>query len=532
MQLYTWPLEKRYAAALFYLDQAPSTSVSEAQYNRLHALMLQIAYGGYVPSGRLPEFSQCAASDRKKRESEWKSVQHLQKIPAMKQFLELMSDLHPNWHKHRRIYEDFEAVWSEERPSLMSKQRSQPTLDRRYAETVFDRLSSRHTHTGRDKGVRLPQVRTSALSDLQLYDSRRVLATLSPRLPKLDAVVDAAFTVNSLKACGSPKDTHDLQSESRYYRFSSPQISKPEEDFDLAKNALVNYIGSLTGGNSLEINRKQGFEIRSDVEKALNPLLHRLEAIKVPTVDRSQVKFPVVSASKLDYLLRPKLEVMTIVTGSIEEMMSDGKGKALISLINKEFEAAVDSVFEYLIDLEVSLKEVGLQAAESEKQLQTAVTTMKAIQELYSVDNQKYALFDLTKASRSHYEMQITEGLAALNSDLQGKMKELEVTLRSQKAAYFDLERRYSYLQVERDKVVDEIRLVQQGAYADNILIGNLAKDLKRSVGIIKGGDTRYNFQDSTLKKELFELKSELREVKQEYENLKHGRESLNSQGS
>ena len=521
MQLSTWPLEKRYAAALFYLDQVPSSAINEAQYNRLHALVLQIAYGSFVASGRLPEFSQCSASDRRKRESEWKQVQNLQKIPAMKQFLDLMSEVYPNWHKHRRIYEEFEAIWADSRPSALSKP---PSKELRHASTVYDRLSSRHSKPS----FRPAQVRTTALSDLQQYEDRRFL-TLSPRLPKLSAPLDAAYTLNSLKASESPREVHDLHSESRYYRLSSPQPIKAEEDFAQAKSVLETYFGSMNSREASIVGRKPGFEIRSDVEKALNPLLQRLEAVKVAPVPRAQGKFPVVAARKLDVLLRPKLEIMTMVAGFLGELMPQGKGKDLLSLISAEFTEAIDSIFDYLSDLETSMKEVGQQAAFSDKQLQTAVFTLKSIQELYSIDNEKYAFFNDTKHSKDHYEMEATEGLAALAPESQAKLRDLEVVLRSQKAVYFDLESKFAYLQVERDKLVDEIRLIQQGAYADNILIGNMAKDLKRSVGIIKGGEGRGVSQELALKKELFEVKSELRDLQQEFEHLKRGESGLSS---
>lgn len=521
MQLSTWPLEKRYAAALFYLDQVPSSVISEAQYNRLHALMLQIAYGGFVASGRLPEFGLCSSSDRRKRESEWKQVQNLQKIPAMKQFLDLMSELYPNWHKHRRIYEDFEAIWADSRPSILSKPQKN---EAKHASTVYDRLSSRHSKPS----FRPAQVRTTALSDLQQYEERR-FCTLSPRLPKLSAPLDAAYTLNSLKASESPKEVHDLHSESRYYRLSSPQPIKAEDDFAQAKSVLENYFGSMTTGDTSVVGRKPGFEIRSDVEKALNPLLQRLEVLKIAPVTRRDVEFPVVLARKLDTLLRPKLEIMTVVAGFLGELMPQGKGKDLLSLISTEFTEAIDSIFSYLSDLERSMKDVGQQAAFSEKQLQTTVSTLKSIQELYSIDNEKYALFSVTKCSKSHYEMEVTEGLAVLASEPQAQLKDLEVGLRSQKAVYFALESQFAYLQIERDKLVDEIRLIQQGAYTDNILIGNMAKDLKRSVGIIKGGEGRGVSQELALKKELFEVKSELRDLQQEYEHLKRGEIALSS---
>ena len=519
MQLATWPLEKRYAAALFYLDQVPNTVISEAQYNRLHALMLQIAYGGFVASGRLPEFSMCSSNDRRKREKEWKQVQNLQKIPAMKQFLDLMSELYPNWHKHRRIYEEFEAIWADSRPRGLSKPQSHTTFN--HAATVSERLASKPS-------LRPAQIRTAALSHIEQYEDSRVLS-VSPRLPKISATLDAAYTLSSLKACESPKETHNTHSESRYYRLSSPQPLKAEDDFVQAKSVLENYFGSMNSREASVASRKLGFEIHSDIEKALNPLLQRLEVMKIGPVSRLQVKFPVVSVGKLDTLLRPKLEIMTVLAGFIGEIMPQGKGKALLTLISNEFTEAIDSIFDYLSDFEVSMKEVGQQAAFSEKQLQTTLTTLKSIQELYSIDNEKYGLFNVTKSSKRHYEMKATEGLAALEADSQAKLRDLEVGLRSQKSVYFDLESKLACLQIERDKLVDELRLVQQGAYADNILIGNMAKDLKRSVGIIKGGEGRGVSQELALKKELFELKSELRDLKQEYDNLKRGPEALSS---
>ena len=56
-----------------------------------------------------------------------------------------------------------------------------------------------------------------------------------------------------------------------------------------------------------------------------------------------------------------------------------------------------------------------------------------------------------------------------------------------------------------------------------------MAKDLKRSVGIIKGGEGRGVSQELALKKELFEVKSELRDLQQEFEHLKRGESGLSS---
>lgn len=104
-------IPKQYLAAHFYLLSERPMAISEAQRAQLGALHLHASYGPYKESLDIPDLTNCTVAEKKKRTSEWKKLGLISKDTAMRKFIDLISNLFPNWVRFHKLRHDFEAKW-------------------------------------------------------------------------------------------------------------------------------------------------------------------------------------------------------------------------------------------------------------------------------------------------------------------------------------------------------------------------------------------------------------------------------------
>ena len=110
-EVYNWDIAKQYLAAHYYLSEERPISISEAQRAQLGALHLHVSHGPYNPSIEVPDLFSCTAAERKKRVLEWAKLGMISRETAMRKFIDLISNLFPNWSRFRKLFYEFELEW-------------------------------------------------------------------------------------------------------------------------------------------------------------------------------------------------------------------------------------------------------------------------------------------------------------------------------------------------------------------------------------------------------------------------------------
>ena len=113
-------LAKQYLAAHYYLSEERPFCISEAQRAQLGALHLHVSFGPYVPGIQVPDLINCTSAERKKRIAEWQKLGHISRETAIRKFIDLITNLFPNWQKFRKLFHEFEQEWLN-MPDLLKK---------------------------------------------------------------------------------------------------------------------------------------------------------------------------------------------------------------------------------------------------------------------------------------------------------------------------------------------------------------------------------------------------------------------------
>lgn len=110
-EVYNWDIAKQYLAAHYYLSEERPISISEAQRAQLGALHLHVSHGPYNAAIEVPDLFSCTAAERKKRVLEWAKLGMISRETAMRKFIDLISNLFPNWSRFRKLFYEFELEW-------------------------------------------------------------------------------------------------------------------------------------------------------------------------------------------------------------------------------------------------------------------------------------------------------------------------------------------------------------------------------------------------------------------------------------
>ena len=479
-QFSRWPDSKKYAAALYFLSRSHVSPVNQAQWSRLNALQLQIAYGPYTEDAQLQDFAECSAKERKRREEEWKAVSSLQKHAAIRQFLDIVDNLFPNWSRTREVTNDFEADWMTQSTSLLSS-----SLQTHCNSTDFPTSSPHKPKPIAKETHKSAAALRSALQHLEEYDSKRAFSS-SYKLPKLNAVLDSAETVSRVR--------RDRGREARPLQLTVRSVSGRSEAEDLwettARSKLTDLYEAVSSGRT-DKQRDTAFMQRlvagrsSAKELALDRIssLLRTQNSQIPF---NSLTFPVASSAQLESALRPILQLQCQVLSDLETVLSEDRNEPISALagLRKVLEPAIASVFQYISKAEQGRMALERRIEQLEFELDTQSVALTAMAELYNVENWQSAAFGVTKDFRTEYQVEITRAVTVLKGPSCTAMKALEATLNALRTGLTSAEQQVIVAVGERDKLFDAIKLVRAGEEFEGQEEGKLA--LEREISQLK----------------------------------------------
>ena len=450
-----WTESKKYAAALYYLSRSHVSPINEAQWSRLNALQLQIAYGPYAEAAQLPEFSECSAKERKRREEDWKAVSGLQRNHAIRQFLDIVDNLFPNWPKTREITSDFEAEWTTQSTSLLST-----TLPTHANSTDFPSTRRKPKPITRETHQSASSLRT-ALYKLQEYESKRTFSSAC-KLPKLNAALDSAETVSRLRR-GTGREVRPLQLVQRTGQREAEELWE-----NTARSRLTDLYEAVSSGRAEKTHDKAFIQsLVAGRSQAKETALDRISALlRCPAAFNSLL----ISPSSLESTLRPILQLQCQLLVEVETVLSEERNEPIgpLSKLRKQLELAISSLFQSLATAETNKKALERQVEQLEFELDTQSVALTAMAELYSVANWQAAAFGLTKDFRTEYQVEITRAVAVLTGPSCEALKALEGTLKTLRTDLTSSQKQRFEAVTEREKLVDAMRLMKAERAVDS----------------------------------------------------------------
>lgn len=517
-----WSQSKRYAASLFYLSHVHSTPINEAQWARLNALQMLIAYGKFRDSLQPAEFLLCSAQERKKREEDWKSVSHLQKSLAMQQFLDIMDNLFPIWWRTRAVLEDFDGEWGS--LATLSGQESVTSCKERSSvlEKSEDRRQNRLRRSGsrKAKEFKSTYLMPTALEKLQTYEFQKLTSTL-PKLPKLNAIQDAASTLSRLKGSYDAPRKSDPSHDSKYYQLQRSTRDDRESTEELPRHILGGLYETLSSGKPTTKRETEFFKNLAsgavDNDVIFTTLVEKLEeAKKLPHLP-AHLTFPAVNAAALEGLLRPRLSLPLFLLEVLEPLLSAESQSlpSLFPLVLKDLHQSLDSLFAYIQSLEQRTVAAERKVEDVEFDYDTTVVTLEAIVELYSLENRKSVQWALSPAHKSQYQVEVCRGLLILKGENADRLRKCEAEMAEMMESLIRLEKELTEATMERDKLRDHNKLIEMSVYYG---VENTFKGKNVSKGLLQASEKKA--ADQTASKAMDKLTAELAEMKRENDLL------------
>jgi len=521
-----WSQSKRYAAALFYLSNVHSNPINEAQWARLNALQMLIAYGKFSNSVHPQEFVLCSAQERKKREEDWKSVSHLQKSLAMQQFLDIMDNLFPIWWRTRAVLEDFDGEWGS--LATLSGQESVTSCKERSSalEKSEDRKRIRLRRSGsrNAKESKSSYLMPTALEKLQTYEFQQLTSTL-PKLPKLNAIQDAASTLSRLKGSYEAPRKSDPSHDSKYYQLQRSTREDRESTEELPRQILSGLYETLSSGKPTTKRETEFLKNLVtgvvDNEGMYATLVEKLEEAKKQPHLPANLTYPTVNSVALEELLRPRLSLPLYLLKVLEPFLC-AESQALPSLFPlflKDLHQCIDSLFAYVQALEQRTMAAERKLEDMEFDYDTTVVTLEAIVELYSLKNRKSVEWALSTVDKSQYQVEVCRGLLILKGENANRLRRCEAEMSEMMESLIRLEKELIETSMDRDKLKDYNRLIEMSVYygVENTFKGkNIGKSLLQTASEEKAAGQKVT-------QELAKLKAELAETKRE-NDLLHNR--------
>lgn len=516
-----WSQSKRYAAALFYLSHVHSTPINEAQWARLNALQMLIAYGKYTDSLRPPEFLLCAAQERKKREEDWKSVSHLPKSLAMRQFLDIMDNLFPIWWKTRAVLEDFDGEWG----SLATLSGQESVASCKERSSTFDKFEERRqvrlrrSLSRKTKEHKSSYLMPTALEKLQVYEFQKLTSSL-PKLPKLNAIQDAASTLSRLKGSYDDPRKSDPSLDSKYYQRSIRDERESTEE--KSRQVLNGLYETLSSGKPTTKRENEFFKNLvtglADKEAMFTSFVERLEEARKQPHLPENLKYPAVSAASLETLLRPRLSLPIFLLELLEPLLCSESPSlpSIYPLFLKDLHSSLEALFAYITALEQRTVEVERRIEDVEFDYDTTIVTLEAIVGLYSLKNRKSVEWALSGVEKSQYQVEICRGLKILKGEHTERLRTCEAEIREMMESLERLEKDLKEVTMDRDKLKDHNRLIEMSVYYG---IQNTFKGKNLPNGLLQTLDGSKE-ADPEASKAIDKLKSELTDIRKENELL------------
>lgn len=484
-------------------------NLPEADQTRLSALQLQVSYGRFQADREVTELQQVPFLYRRKREEAWKAVSSLSRQQAMERYLELVRGIIPNWEK------EIEFADLEVSPSVSALS----SIDvSKVGEPV-----ARGVSKGTQKSMQvtrsvasLPQSRAKGFPP-QEPDPRRV-TTSFPKLNRLNAGSDISEILRRIKERSSSPFTQSVR-ESKYYRKVNKPSTPREQPAEQVKAVLAGFLDTLQSG----VNFAGETALWSDQAKdALNRLEMTFAALAKMCAAPLSLD-PASSSEEIRDTVQPRFTAAIHTLSECERLMSDSSEPcaAYISSVRQDLTATTEALLlciETIKDQGDALYQDLTRITQIHNHEHAALTLLR---DRYYVNDPKYGLDLLKTGKKAAMELEISELCKKLPVECTKEIRKLEENLKIASETVEEMERRRRGLENERGKIRDEIAMVQVSAYQENILLSNMYKDLKKSVGIIQGSESRGLPNEVQLKKELDEIRSEVLVLRKDNEGLK-----------
>lgn len=531
---HNWSLEKQYAAAEYYLKTCNPQLINESQKSQLNALHMQISYGPYKEGLLLPEIQTCSQTEKIKRFNAWKNLGNQNRISSMKNFLELMHNLLPNWHKSDKIITFFEITWdpktikpedfsstttgknlilNQTERSIKDASKHKP-LHRRLANSVSNPLYAPTNFKPFVKNAELTTAMKNVRESFKKLTTKKFHNTIYNKInieiPEDEAYDDHVPMImrdlfdNLENQCKNKKNQMPmLHKNTLFYSQQTPK--KPE----CLEDNIIHVKDMLL---ALENEANEVYEAQ---DNALN------EAIKGYNTDI------------VENILRPKLNLLSVIIKEVEEVfIKEFSEKAKdICQIHKEFSEAVDMVFTYMQILDKNRMEAFQQKIIAEKNVKMLEQGFMAVKELHDPKNTQFQLYGHLKLTKDKYKKNLLECKDYLPQEDVDIMNDIQDIIRKLEDNVHKLNTEVKLKNVEIGKYQKLMKEVQQKSYKDNIDLANQCKKLKESLGILRGSadislGESYRTENDMLKKENDVLKNENDSLVQEILMLKTPRNS------
>lgn len=504
-----WSLSKRYAAALFYLSHVHSTPINEAQWGRLNALQMLIAYGKYSEGLHPAEFLLCSPQERKKREEDWKSISHLPKSLAIQQFLDIMNNLFPIWWRTRAVLDDFDGEWGSLATFSAQESITSTTFERSQEKrrAGVRRHISQKTKKEYKSGLLLP----TALDKIEAYEYQRMTSSL-PKLPKLNAIQDAASTISRLKG-------GEMTQDSRYYQTKRHRENKDAEE--VPRQVLTGLYETLSSGKSTTKRESEFFKSLvsgiSDKEGIFQSLVHQLESSRHLPHLPEVAKYPEMTAASLESLLKPRLTLPIRLFEVLEPLLTSEAAElpSLFPVFLSDLSQAISILFGYINSLERHTVELERRVENLEFDYDTTIVTLEAMMQLYSLKNRKSIQWALSNVEKTQFQLEVSRGMSILKGEHAERFRKCEEEMAETIQMLEKMEKELAEVVMDRDKIRDHNRLIEMSVYYG---IESTFKG-KTSPGLLQTLDKKPEISEFA-GKEIDKLRKEISEMRQENELL------------
>ena len=523
----SWPIEKLYMAAKFFLENEKPLFISEAQKSQLMALNMQAVYGSCKEDVLFPEISKFSKAEKTRMFKEWKSIGNENKLVSMKKFVDLISNLFPNWSKHPKIFTSFELEWV----SFGSN----------------SDMASPNSSEGQALRTSKPKISTfRGLSSMNKSTSSPLYSKTRQNFYNSGQIASAITTVRS-----GNKDISTFKL-SEIYKLRHLQSPEKEEKQDCTPIIMRNLFENLENMYNSKKAKKpmtykdnfSGINPKISSNESLEQCVDRIKNLLIALDEKANEEYEteedaLTDAMKkyqtdaVESILRPKLELFSGMIKEIEIIFKKEASEQVkvVSEIHSKFKQAIEDLFCYLQLLNKSKLELAQQKKYSDKTVKMLEQGFLAIKELNDPGNTRYGLYGGTKLTKAAYYQNLQASKHFLPQEDQDIMIDIETMLVNSEEKINSLQREIK----QRDDEIRTLKLhlknLQKKSYEDNVSLSNENRELKEKLGINRGGKPQINAFDSDYKMENHRLKVQVDKLIEEKNNLYQEVLSLKAKG-
>jgi hypothetical protein len=523
-----WPIEKQYMAAKFFLENEKPLFISDAQKSSLMALNMQAVYGSCKEDVLFPEIQKFSNVEKKRMFKEWKTLGTEHKFVSMKKFVDLISNLFPNWHKNHKIFTSFELEWL----SYMS---------------TNEMITSPETTEGKSFSSSKPKL--SNFKSAQIMNKSTSTPLYSKTRQQFYNTNQISSAISTVRAGNKDISSFKLSEIYKLRHLNSPEKEEKQDCTPIIMRNLFENLENLY--NSKKSKKPMSYK---DTFSGINPkvsstetmdqCVERVKNLLIALDEKANEEYETeedaltdavkkFQTDAVESILRPKLELFS---GMIKEIEIIFKREAseqvkVVAEIHSKFKQAIEDLFSYLQLLNKSKLELVQQKKYSDKTVKMLEQGFLAIKELNDPGNTRYGLYGGTKLTKAAYYQNLQTSKHFLPQEDQDIMIDIETMLVNSEEKINSLQREIK----QRDDEIRTLKLhlknLQQKSYQDNVSLSNENRELKEKLGINRAGKPQIAPFESDFKMENHRLKAQVDKLLEEKNNLYQEVLSLKARG-